>query len=591
MKKFIYVVMTLLLLMSGCSSNEAPVVESAMEKKGDVTIIYTNDIHSNINNQKKNEDDTITTLLTYSKVAAVKKAYEAEGKNVILADAGDHVQGTAYGSFDEGESMMKLMEATGYDVATIGNHEFDYGMFRFFEIMDKSTVPYVCCNFISLEDNQNVLPAYEIIEKDGVKVAVIGIITPSAIDSSTPTYFQNEKGEYLYDFLADGTGEAIYAKVQETIDEARTKANYVVVLAHTGIANEDIPYTCYDIIHNTTGIDAYIDGHTHSQIEYEEVEDKEGNLVVYTQTGCYLNAIGVMEIHDGEIKTHLITEYEEMDEEVHKVEEEVINSVNEVLGEQIGVLETEMYIYNPEDDKDRIVRRSETNLSDLIADSVYYEFNEALELPCDVTFINGGGVRASIPQGDITYLDVKSAQPFGNVICLIEVTGQQLLDALEANCTTLGTITQEGKLAEPGLLHTSGLIYTIDTSIEFTGKLDENGTYIEAPTSDYRVKDIKIYNKETMQYEAIDLTKTYRVGGINYLLRNGGGGLLEIFKDCKLVIDYVDEDYLTLSKYIQAFEEVDGMPHVVTKNSPLMKYENFLLDYENPYGAGRITIK
>ena len=347
------------------------------------------------------------------------------------------------------------------------------------------------------------------------------------------------------------------------------------------------PFRSTDIIANVSGIDAYIDGHSHYTMESEIVKDKDGKDVVLTQTGCYLKTVGVMTIHDGEISTQLVSEYNEIDEEVREEEIETIDVVNKALGKTIASLNTDMWITNPEDENERIVRRMETNLSDLVADSIYYQFNEELKQPCDVAWVTGGGVRSNIKKGDFTYMDAKTVQPFGNIICLVEASGQQIVDALEAESKTLGKVDEEGKKSEPGLLHTSGLKYTIDTSIECTATFDENGVYMKAPTGEYRVRDVQIYNRETNQYEPIDLKKTYRIGSINYLVCNGGDGLGEIFKDCKVIVDYVSEDYLTLSKYVQAFEN----GQIESKYSPLNKYSNFLLDYENPYGDGRITIK
>ena len=559
----------------------------------EVTILYTNDVHTYINNQETDEEGNVTKLLSYASVAALKTELESEGKNVILVDAGDHSQGTAFGGMDEGKSIINIMNATGYDLATLGNHEFDYGMFRAFAIMDEANFPYLSCNFYTTEDGNLVLPASQIFEIGGNKIAFIGISTPETITKSTPTYFMDETGtDYIYGFYSADDGSDLYCAVQAAIDDVRDEADYVIALGHLGVDISSAPYRSTDVIEHVSGLDAFIDGHSHTVLESEEVTDAEGNTVVLSQTGCYLGSIGEMTIStDGTITTQLITEYEGRDELVDAFEQEWIDDVNGKLGEEIATLDNMLYIMDPENPDQRIIRAMETNLGDLNADAYYYYFNEVQGVDCDLALCNGGGIRSNVEPGAMTYLTAKTVNPFGNVACMVESTGQDILDALEMGARKVGLIDEEtGAIAEVGgFMQCAGITYEIDTTVASEVELDDNNVWQGSPAN-YRVKNVTVYNKETGEYEPLDIDKTYNVAGINYLLRNQGDGLA-MFADNVCVVDYVDEDYLVLSEYIKSFAANDeGMAEVNTANSPLASYDGYLLDYENPFGAGRISI-
>ena len=549
------------------------------EKKEDLdlTIIYTNDVHTYIDKP-----------LSYADVSAIKKEYEDAGENVLLVDAGDHIQGTAYGSLDSGKTIIDLMNAADYDLATLGNHEFDYGMNRTMEVIEDADFPYVSCNFYSLERKENVLDSYEMFDIDGNKVAFVGITTPESFTKSTPAYFMNEdRTEYIYDILGGEDGQLLYDTVQTAIDEAYEEgADYVIALGHLGIDPSSKPWTSEEVIANTTGLDAFIDGHSHSTIPMKEVEDKEGNSVVLTQAGYYFSGIGKMTINGSDITAELITEYSgEEDAAVAAIQKQWMEDVETQLGTKIASSEINFTVNNPEDPSDRIIREMETNLGDLNADAYYYYFNEVEELDCDVAIMNGGGIRANVDAGDWTYKTCKTVHPFGNVICLVEVSGQQILDALEFGARDTGSGKECG-----GFLHVAGMTYDINTEIENTIQIDDKEVWTGGPTGEYRVHNVNIYDKESGEYVPLDVSKNYTVGGINYTLRNFGDGFA-MFSDATLVKDYCGEDYLVFAKYLQAFgdSDADGCPVISTANSPLASYANYLLNYENPYGSGRIT--
>jgi 2',3'-cyclic-nucleotide 2'-phosphodiesterase (5'-nucleotidase family) len=549
---------------------------------GEVTVLYTNDVHGYINNKVKNENDEEVDGLSYANVKALKDDLTSEGKNVLLVDAGDHTQGTAYSSMSEGIGMIDIMNEVGYDLATLGNHEFDYGQYQAFKFMDEANFDYVSCNFYTTEDNKLVLEPYKILEAGDLKIAFVGVSTPETISSSTPSYFQDEDGNYVYNFYSGEDGQELYDSVQSAIDEASKEADVVIGLGHLGVYDSAAPYRSIDVIENTTGLDAFIDGHSHTEIEGEIIQDKDGNDVVLTQTKSYLAYIGEMNITvtDGKVSvsTQLIDSYDSEDETVKEMEDKIVDQANEELNVKVADESVPFYISDPETGE-RLVRKMETNSGDITADAYYWYFNEEKEMECDVAINNGGGVRGDFPNGILTYGDCKTVMPFGNVICLVKVTGQTLLDALEN-----GVISSPDETA---IQHCAGMKYSVDTSIESTVQVDENGLWTGGPTGEYRVHDVEIYNRETGEYEPLDLEKTYTLAGNNYTLRNGGGGMTMLRDDAELVLDYVGEDYMIFADYLKSFTNNS----IKTENSPLASYKNYLINYENLYGSGRITIE
>lgn len=574
------------------TDNEVTATEADTEKSSSVYIVYTNDIHSYIYNSSADDSGEKKPSLRMSNVAAMVKDMEAEGKDVILVDAGDELQGDVYGAFDEGESVIELMNACGYDLATPGNHDFDYGMNAFFNRIEEADYPYISCNFHAMTESENPLDACQTFAINGKKIVFVGITTPETITSSTPTYFQNAKGEYIYTIDGVDGADDLYASVQKAIDNVKNDADYVIAIGHVGVGIDEKRnnISSYDVIAHVEGLDAFIDGHSHTTIEKELVKDKSGKEVLLTQTGSYLNNVGLMEIDGDVIISSLIDSYDKADADVASIEEEVNDRIMARMGEKVAELSTPMYINNPDDPKKRLIRSREMNSGDIISDSVYWYFNEALEMDCDLVLTNGGGIRAQLGSGDITYMDIKTVEPFGNMVCLINATGQQILDALEMGATVIGDWDDEWDIPAEngGFLHVAGMQYTIDATIPSSVKTKGDGMF-ESVDGVYRVRDVKIYNKETQEYEDMDPDQTYTVGGTNYILRNNGNGL-NMFNNNEMIVDFVGQEYSILAMYLEAFEKAGEYPVVSTKNSPLAKLTGYQLDYENPYGANRITI-
>ena len=548
--------------------------------KSDVTILYTNDVHTYIDKQ--------SPKLTYAAIADLKQSYQNAGKDVLLVDAGDHVQGTAYGSMDEGASIIKLMNAAGYDVATPGNHEFDYGMDRAKAIMKEADFPYLSCNWVDLRTGLRVLPSVKVFVRGGRRIAFVGVTTPETFTKSTPAYFMDKaQRKYIYDIQGGEDGKKLYDAVQKAIDKAKLLADVVIGLGHLGVDPSSSPWTSEEVIAHTSGFDAFIDGHSHTVMENKQVQDASGKAVTLTQTGSYFANVGEMTIAaDGTITTKLIPTHEGMDAGIAAMQTGWVNTVDDMLGEKIAVGDSDFYVSDPATGKRRI-RSAETNLGDFVADGIYAYFNEVEKLHCDLAIMNGGGIRADVPAGDWTFKTCKQVSPFGNVACLMSVTGKQIQDALEFAARFAGA---EGK-ENGGFLHVAGATYEIHTDIPNTVLTDDKNVWMGSATGTPRVQNVRIYNKKTGAYEPLDLNRTYALAGMNYTLRNLGDGFA-MFDGATLIKDYVSEDYLVMSSYAAMFGGVDanGLPHLASANSPLADYPGYLINYEDPYGAGRIQM-
>ena len=601
MKKYLGIILVLVLMLTVV----LPASAETAQLSDDVVILYTNDVHTYIDGP-----------ISYDVIAGVKAELEKQYKYVLLADAGDHIQGTAYGSMDKGETIIKLMNAAGYDIATLGNHEFDYGMDGCMQIIEWAEYPYVSCNFYNEDNyirNDNVLDSFVLFNCGETKVAFIGVTTPESFTKSTPAYFQDETGAYIYGIAGGDDGSALQADIQEAVDAVtELGADVVIGLGHLGVDLSSTPWTSEETIAGISGLDAFIDGHSHSVIEAKEVAGKDGEAVVLTQTGEYFKRIGMMVIDSetGAITTDFI-ELVELTEEVTNdkgekeqkvvgyelaselyagtelvsdadvaaIKDAWITAIDEKLGEVIG--STELTFDNYDAEGKRLVRSQETNSGDLAADSLYWLF-DSMDMDVDVAIMNGGGTRNKAVTGEISYKTCKSIHTFGNVACLQTVTGQQLLDALEWGARFAGTEKENG-----GFLQVAGLTYQIDAYYPESTVADDKGVWVSGPTGGYRVTNVKVYNKETGAYEALDLAASYNLAGYNYTLRDLGDGFA-MFDGAVNVLDYVMEDYMVVANYVSAFEG----GKVEASNSPLLvKYPGMLLDYSSVNGSGRITIK
>ena len=532
------------------------------EEAKDIVILYTNDVHCGINDS-----------IGYEGLARVKAAYEAVGKEVILVDCGDSVQGDVIGTLSKGEAIVELMNEVGYDVAVIGNHEFDYGMEQFNKNVSLAKFQYICCNFLN-DKGEAVLKPYTIVEAAGKKIGFIGIDTPESFTKSTPVYFQDGEGNYIFSFCEGNNGQDLYDKVQETVDAVRAEGvDYVIAVAHLGIDYQSAPWMSTDVITNTTGIDVVLDGHSHSVIAGDAVKNKDGNDVILTSTGTKLANIGIFTITgEGKTSTMLLdsdaikfmsavgalTEDNGAGEAVAAAlakNEELVNTV--VAKTSVTLTTTDPVAVDEKGKAIRIVRNQETNLGDLCADAYRAMGNT------DIAFVNGGGIRANIEEGDITYGQIIKVHPFGNALCTVEATGQEILDALEFSVCNL-----PGESG--GFLHVSGLKFTVDMNVDSTVVKSEKKEFVEV-AGERRVRDVEVL-QEDGTYAPIDPNKTYTLASHNYMLRDEGDGYT-MFSDNNFLTEDTMLDNQVLITYIK-----DVLGGTVGS------------EYVDPYGQGRITI-
>lgn len=514
----------------------------------DLVVLFTNDVH---NAYLKSED-----CLGYASVAWYKNEMETNNNHVELVDAGDAIQGGVIGTLSKGQYIADIMGEIGYSLGIPGNHEFDFGMDNFLNLANTAKYQYICCNFMDLRTGKTVFDPYKIVDYNGTKVAYIGITTPETFTKSTPKYFQDENGNYIYGFCEGNDGQNLYNQVQKTIDEAKNNgADYVIAIGHAGVDPSSTPWTSREIIAHTDGLDVFLDGHSHSTIPSETCTDRNNNPVILTSTGTKLNALGKVVIGtDGTISSELITDIAEEDPDALKFINDITAEFDELQKEVVAHSDIDLVVNDPVDSQ-RMIRSQETNLGDFCADAY------RTMLDADIAFVNGGGIRTDIKAGDITYGNIIEVHPFGNSLCLVEATGQQIKDALEFGASAAGA----GENGE--FLQVSGLTYEIDTTIPSSVQRDDQGAFTGVSGA-YRVKNIMVGG------ETLDVTKTYKLASHNYMLKNGGGGF-NMFQGDTLLQDEVMIDNQALINYM-----------IVTLNGNVSADS----EYANVYGSGRIKV-
>ncbi len=530
--------------------------DDSADSKG-IVILHVNDAHCGINA----DDETFG----YADIAAYEAKLRSEGYTTLLVDAGDYVQGDVIGTLSDGEYIIDIMNELDFDVATLGNHEFDYGMDQFKKLTEKADFEIVSSNFIDLKTNKPVFDGWTIVEADGIKLGFVGITTPETVVKSDPSNFKNENGEFIYSFCAGDNGEELYSNVQASVDAAEAAgADMIIAVGHLGIDEQSSPWTSREVIGNTSGIDLFIDGHSHSLIESETVTDEKGDKVVLTSSGTKLQSIGAVTISDGAVSSMLIAkngytvsaDTSSAENKAYKAASEFIGGIEEqyekLVNTVVAKTDVDLTTMNPENPEERIIRNSETNLGDLCADAY------RVMMGADIAFVNGGGIRANIDSGDITYGGIIAVHPYGNSACLIEATGREILDALE-----LGSCSYPGESG--GFLQVSGISYEIHSYIPSSVVLTENKEFIKVD-GEYRVKNVLVNGKP------LDPDKTYTLASHNYMLKSGGDGYT-MFKDNKILKDEVLIDNQVLINYI-----VDVLGGSVGK------------DYADPLGNGRIKV-
>ncbi len=548
MKKLISVLLVAVMLLSVVN-----ITVFAAETQ-ETVILYTNDIHCAI-------DD-------YPVLAAYRAELIAQGKNVVTVDAGDAIQGEVIGAFTQGEAIVDIMNTVGYDYAVPGNHEFDYGMATFLDLaQNKANYDYISSNFHYLAALEPVFAPYAIEDFGDYQIAFVGISTPETITKSTPEYFKDENNNFIYGFpIYPGgmTNEDLYENVQESIDFAiHDGADIVVAVGHTGIQETTDGWKSTDIIAHTSGIDYYIDAHSHETIESAVCKNENNEDVILTSTGTKFANFGVLTISGNDADFELVNP-EDVDvdamsaqaKSAYSTVKDMVDFYNDEIAylyEVIGESYANLVAYDF--DGTWAVRKRETNAGDFVADA-YRRVTGA-----DVAIVNGGGVRAEIAVGDVTRKMLMDVNAFNNDMCVIEVTGQQLIDVLEHGA-------RECPESLGGFFQVSGVTYEIHTYLESPVICDQLDNFIEMDeTKERRVQNVLVDG------EPVDLGKTYTLAGSAYILMQGGDGLTML--DGATVVQ---------------FEELPCDSEMLIKYLEILGGKINAEQYGNPDGDGRITI-
>ena len=527
----------------------------------EIVILFTNDVHCGV-------DDVIG----YDGLALYKREMQAKHKNVLLVDAGDFIQGANLGSLSKGEYIVELMNEVGYDAVALGNHEFDYGIPTLEERSSEIECGFICCNLTNTETGKKLYDPYKIFDFGDEQIAFVGVTTPDTFVSSTPAFFQNDKGEYIYDFGQKDTD--LYGIVQENVDKAREEgADRVILLAHLGENNVVEKWSSKAVAANTVGVDAVISGHSHEVTLGLTVNNKEGKPVQIVQTGTKLNKIGKMTISGDDIDIELVDTVPEPTEDMglaadswKKTEDrdgryidtavsgkiaELEGKLWELISKKIGHSNFKLWDSDPETG-DRRVRNGETNLGNFVTDALRDAYGT------DIAFINGGGLRASIEAGDISFGGVFNVLPFGNTTCSAKITGKQLLDYLEYSVK--GYPNEEGCFSS-----VSGIEFSFDPNVKSSVVTDDYGDF-KGVDGEYRVKEVLVNGKP------LDLEKTYTAASISYLLQGGGDAHI-LSGHCEIIEERSGSDADFVAEYIKALENGE-IPE----------------KYRVPYGEGRIKL-
>ena len=494
----------------------------------DIVILYTNDVHCGV------EDN-----IGYAGFAFCADEAKKLTPYVTLVDAGDWAQGAAIGAISQGRYILEIMNAIGYDIAVPGNHEFDYMWGQFESLARNLKCGFISCNIRDLRTGELVFKPYKIFTYGDVKVAFVGATTPETFAKTTPYYFMDENGKFIYDFDGEKTGQKLIASIQNAVDSARAEgADYVILVGHLG-EYEDVTevWSTPFIAPRTKGIDVFIDGHSHEVTPAMHVKNSEGKDVIITQTGTKLHNVGKLTISTkGEITTELISKVDGKNEKISALINDIKARFEDAMDEHLSY--TSFDLLAMDEKGDWLVRANETNLCNLVADAFLDSAKETKTGKADIAFTNAGGLRTNIKAGEIKFSNALSVLPFNNTICISEVPGQTILDELEMGARLLPKNSG-------GFLHIAGMTYTVDSTIPTPVIIDDKNMFV-AVSGDRRVRDVKVNG------EPLDPAKMYKVVSISYILYQKGDG--HIFRDSKVIEpDYAAYD-VVFAKYLKQFK-------------------------------------
>ena len=503
----------LLVCCAGCGTkNKVDVPEKP------IVIVFENDVHCAVDG--------------YAKLVSLREKQREQTPYIATVSCGDFIQGDIIGSLSKGESIVSLMNEVEYDVVTLGNHEFDYGMPQLFKLRDSLEATIVCTNFCNYRTGELIFPPYQILHYGEVDIAFMGFTTTTTPTMVAPHTFLDENKEIAYGFYRP----TFYENAQKQIDKARSEgADYVVVLSHLGDMDRGEHASSVSLISRTTGIDVVLDGHDHRVMPDSLVYNLEGEPVLLASTGLKFQNIGLLTLSEnGKFTSRLVpTSDVEASEEAQVLVESMKKKALKEGERKVGVNEV---LLSPDDAKGkRLVRNRETNIGNFCSDA----FREVLKT--DVAMINGGGIRADLPQGNVTYNHLVSVFPFNNTACTATLTGQQLLDALEFSVSSLPG--EDGSF-----MQVSGVKFEVDTSIPSPVLVDEFGVFQHVGQGARRVGNLKVWDKEKQAYLPVDLKRRYTLASLNYMLKNLGCS--GIFRYTEPLEDNLGQDVDILASYI-----------------------------------------
>ena len=471
------------------------------ELSDDIAIIHLNDVHCGVND-----------AIGYDGFVLYRRELQKKYKHVISIDVGDHIQGGALGSISEGEAIIRIMNKIHFNVSTLGNHEFDYGIQQLTKLGENITSKYICANFCYRKNKTHVYEPYKIIEVGKKKIGFIGVITPLTFSKTYLSSIKDETGEPLYDFLVNNGKQELYNKIQEYIDELRTKAkvDHVILLTHIGMYAEQ--YTSDDLLSSL------------SQLIIKE----DGSLIAETISSVPKPDDDIT----GAINVTRSNKERWVDEEMNNFITKVNSEYAKVLNEIIGHSNYELVI-KPENSTDSNLiycRTRECTLGNLISDAIL-SAGEA-----DFTIVNGGGIRNNLKKGNITKADIIETLPWFNNLVIKELPGQVIIDALEFGVR---------KYPEPngGFPQVSSeLSYNFNPDINSTVVVDPTGLYLNI-SGERRVSNVKVNGKN------IEPEKNYSVLMFEYLA-NGGSGFT-MFAGYEITREGLVTDTQALSDFIE----------------------------------------
>lgn len=506
-----------------------------------LVILHTNDMHGYM--------QASDTCLGIGAVAQLKKDYQQQGYDVLLMDAGDYLQGSSFANFTQGESVVEVMNAAGYDVAALGNHEFDYGSDVLEKRISEMNFPAVAANITVDATGEPFIQQNAVFTlSDGTKVGVFGLDTPSTATTSAP---KNTAG------LTFAQGEELYAAAQAQIDELKGQdCSIIVCVGHLGEEASNEGNNAANVVANTSGLTVMIDGHDHL-VENQTVKDKEGNDVLIAETGYYLKNIGVLTYENGQFTDSLVEvgTYTGSDPELEKMVAEETAEIEATMQEVVAVTDFELYGEAAPGN-----RTQETTMGDLASDAMYWQVTQAAGSAPDAVVLNGGAIRASIKAGEIKLLDIHNVFPFNNQLCTVEVTGAQLLEALEA-------ATQSSPDPMGAFPQVYGIKYTLDTTVPYEkGELYPGTTYYAPAAPGTRITIHEVAGKD------FDPEATYTIA-TNEFVATGGDTYYCFAEAGATTMVYVGYlDYEALLNYMKTelegtipeiYEEVQGRITVV----------------------------